>query len=116
MTSLPKLRSIVAGQPEVQVSREIMTALRLRGCKVYSLERKGPQTDAGVPDLIVFHPGLRRFTFAELKTAKGRLSPAQRQFRDLARATRVPWRLWRSAQDALDWLDRRESTNSGGTP
>lgn len=38
------------------------------------------QGDAGFPDTVLVHGGLRRCIFAELKSEKGRLSPGQKQW------------------------------------
>ena len=75
---------------ERQISREIQLFLKSIGCAVWSSEqgyrkeRGGTRTSPGIPDLIVMHPDA--WTFAELKAARGRLTPAQQQFRDEARA------------------------------
>ena len=99
--------------PEQQLSLDVRAALRTLGCAVYSTEqgyrreRGGTRTSPGIPDLIVFGPG--GWTFAELKAANGKLSRAQQVFREECFEQRplVPWELWRSLDDALQWFEDR---------
>lgn len=92
---------------ESQISREVQRFLRSIGGAVYSTEqgyrkdRGGTRTSAGIPDLIVFFD--EAWTFAELKTEKGRLTTAQDGFRLLCEESFAPWQLWRSVEDAWDW-------------
>jgi len=92
---------------ESAISREVQRFLRMMGASVYTTEqgyrkeRGGTRTTAGIPDLMVFFGGC--YTFAELKTAKGKLTPAQEGFRDECRTAEIPWTLWRSVEDAFDW-------------
>ncbi len=57
---------------------------------------------AGFPDLIVLTGG--RVLFLEVKSPTGRLSPAQREFRDKVQAQDFGWALVRSVEDALGAL------------
>jgi hypothetical protein len=57
---------------------------------------------AGFADLIVLCEG--RVLFLELKSLKGRLSPAQEAFRDAMLAQGFGWALVRSLDDALGAL------------
>jgi len=57
---------------------------------------------AGFADLIVLCDG--RVLFLELKSLKGRLSPAQEAFRDTMLAQGFGWALVRSLDDALGAL------------
>ena len=57
----------------------------------------------GFADLIVLCDG--RVLFLELKSIKGRLSPAQEAFRDGVSAQGFGWALVRSLDDALGALD-----------
>lgn len=92
---------------EREISREIQLFLKQVGCSVYTTEqgfrkeRGGTRMTPGIPDLIVFHP--LAWTFAELKTPRGRLTGAQQGFRDDCLGAGVPWQLWRSVGDAWDW-------------
>jgi hypothetical protein len=56
----------------------------------------------GVADLMVLCDG--RVLFLELKSTKGRLSPAQEAFRDAVRTQGFGWALVRSLDDALGAL------------
>ena len=108
VTRPPHLRDALPPMSEDELSAVIKGAMEAYGCTVYSVERQRQQQTAGVPDLIVFHHRRARFAFVELKTSRGRLSNAQREFRDLCRRTGTPWRLWRCVQDGIDWLEHRE--------
>ena len=98
------------GVTEAQISLAITRLLRSLGGAVWSTEqgyrkgRGGTRTTAGIPDLIVIFP--RAWTFAEIKTQKGKLRTAQKFFRDECREAGVPWELWRSAADAWNWCVR----------
>lgn len=68
------------------------------------LKRQGVK--AGVPDIcIVQRDGV--MAFLELKTSKGTLSPAQKEFRDWCGVNSIPYALVRSVGDVqaalLDW-------------
>jgi hypothetical protein len=94
-------------KPEALLSRDVQRVLKQIGCSVYSTEqgwrkeRGGTRTSAGIPDLIVIHPNA--WTFAELKTPKGKMSTAQTGFRLACEEAGIPWNLWRSVQDAWEW-------------
>ena len=62
----------------------------------------GMGVHAGFADLIVICEG--RILFLELKSLKGRLSPAQEVFRDAVQAQGFGWALVRSLEDALGAL------------
>ena len=62
----------------------------------------GMGVHSGFADLIVLCAG--RVLFLELKSLKGRLSPAQEAFRDAALAQGFGWALVRSLDDALGAL------------
>lgn len=63
-----------------------------------ALKRMG--VSPGVPDLCVLLPG-GRVGFVEVKTAAGKLSPAQVRFREIATATGCPYLLARSVSDVV---------------
>ena len=50
---------------------------------------------AGFPDLILAHPHRQQVLFIELKTERGRLSPAQEEVHDFLRAAGADVRTWR---------------------
>ena len=62
----------------------------------------GMGVHAGFSDLIIVSGG--RILFLEVKSPRGRLSPAQRAFRDAVQAQGLAWALVRSPEDALDAL------------
>ena len=75
-------------KPEERISKDVQTLLRdTVGCYVASLEqgyrkeRGGTRITPGIPDLWVCHPPTGIWTWAELKTPKGRLTTHQEGFR-----------------------------------
>ena len=93
---------------EKDVARSVVALLRdtLNGY-VWSTEqgyrRDSIRVTAGIPDLIVIFPEHKAWTFVELKGPKGKLRASQKVFRDACRTCGIPWQLWRSAEDAMDW-------------
>ena len=92
---------------ERQISQEIQRFVRLTGGEVWSTEqgyrrdRGGTRTSPGIPDLIVIYE--TAWTFAEIKTPKGKQSPAQRFFESVCRNAGLPYTIWRDVRDAFDW-------------
>jgi len=109
------------GTPEADLQRAVVIALRFalpkgaithhcanevtepgpRGAKRQAI-LVGMGVHAGFADLIVICEG--RILFLELKSLKGRLSPAQEVFRDAVQAQGFGWALVRSLEDALGAL------------
>ena len=109
------------GTPEADLQRSVVIALRFalpktaiihhcanevtepgpRGAKRQAI-LVGMGVHAGFADLIVLCNG--RVLFLELKSIKGRLSPAQEAFRDAVLAQGFGWALVRSLDDALGAL------------
>ena len=107
--------------PEADLQRAVVQALRLilprsaiihhcanevtepgpRGAKRQAI-LVGMGVHPGFADLMVLCDG--RVLFLELKSLKGRLSPAQEAFRDAALAQGHGWALVRSLDDALGAL------------
>jgi len=106
------------GTPEADLQRAIVTALRFalpKGAIVHHCPNEtteaGPRgakrqailvgmgVHPGFADLVVLCAG--RVLFLELKSLKGRLSPAQEAFRDAVTAQGFGWALVRSLDDAL---------------
>lgn len=98
-------RSAVAhAMTEKQLSQNIVDAARTLGWLVYRTfdsRRSVP----GYPDLTMIHPDTGRLIFAELKTAKGRLRPAQIEWlgalREVARDRGLEVYCFRP----MDWID-----------
>ena len=58
----------------------------------------------GVPDFALVLPTSGKAAFLELKARKGRLSPAQEQFRDACTAAGALWAMARNTDEAIDVL------------
>ena len=109
------------GTPEADLQHAVVTALRFalpkgaiihhcpnevtepapRGAKRQAI-LVGMGVHPGFADLMVLCAG--RVLFLELKSLKGRLSPAQEAFRDAVTAQGFGWALVRSLDDALGAL------------
>lgn len=109
------------GTPEADLQRSVVTALRFalpkdaiihhcpneiteagpRGAKRQAI-LVGMGVHPGFADLMVLCAG--RVLFLEMKSLKGRLSPAQEAFRDSVIAQGFGWALVRSLEDALGAL------------
>ncbi|AGI73776.1 hypothetical protein OA238_c38300 [Octadecabacter arcticus 238] len=109
------------GTPEADLQRAVVVALRFalpKGAIVHhcvnEVTEAGPRgarrqailvgmgVHPGFADLIVLCDG--RVLFLELKSLKGRLSPAQEGFRDAVLALGFGWALVRTMDDALGAL------------
>ncbi|PWG16566.1 VRR-NUC domain-containing protein [Salibaculum griseiflavum] len=109
------------GTPEADLQRAVVTALRFalpKGAIIHHCANEvteasphgakrqailvGMGVHPGFADLIILCRG--RALFLELKSLKGRLSPAQEAFRDAVKAQGFGWALVRSLDDALGAL------------
>ncbi len=109
------------GRPEADIQRQIVALLRAalprdaivhhaanevgfggRHARTRQAILTGMGVHAGFSDLIIVSGG--RILFLEVKSPRGRLSPAQRAFRDAVQAQGLAWALVRSPEDALDAL------------
>ena len=121
------------GTPEADLQRAVVTALRFalpknaiihhcanevteagpRGAKRQAI-LVGMGVHPGFADLIILCGG--RVLFLELKSLKGRLSPAQEAFRDAVTAHGFGWALVRSLDDALGALADHGFTTRVASP
>lgn len=109
------------GRPEADIQRQIVTLLRAvlpKSAIVHHVANEvgsggahgrirqailtGMGVHAGFSDLLVLSDG--RALFLEVKSASGRLSPAQADFRDAIQAQGFAWALVRSPKEALETL------------
>jgi hypothetical protein len=109
------------GTPEADLQRPVVTALRFALPKhaiihhsaneVTEVGRRAAKRQAilvgmgvhpGFADLVILSDG--KVLFLELKSLKGRLSPAQKAFRDAVLGQGFGWALVRSLDDALNAL------------
>lgn len=70
--------------------------------KITAAKLKGQGVKAGAPDLIVADSGV--IAFVEVKTGKGRLSEAQKAFRDACAEHRLPYGVVRGIGDLQAFL------------
>lgn len=103
--------------PETQIRLDIKRLLRMRDFAVYDMEQNRPtRQTAGFPDLVAFGHG--RVLFIEVKTANGRLSDAQEEFRfhvlPVEQQKKLEYHLWRSAKDAWEYLARERIVREAG--
>lgn len=92
---------------ENQLLAAVRQLIKLNGLLGYHTHRSD-RSEPGFPDLTILHAASGRLAFAELKTDKGRVTPAQRTWLDgLARTAGVLVYLWRPA-DLLDGTIHRE--------
>jgi hypothetical protein len=121
------------GTPEADLQRAVVIALRFalpksaiihhcpneitdagpRGAKRQAI-LVGMGVHPGFADLTVLCAG--RVLFLELKSLKGRLSPAQEGFRDAVMAQGFGWALVRSLDDALGALADNGFTTRAAAP
>jgi len=64
---------------------------------------KGMGVQEGAADILIL--GWRTFIWIEMKSANGRLRPAQRDWRDWCIGIGAPWFLCRSVEDVADALE-----------
>jgi len=83
---------------EAQLQAAIVAMARHLGWRIYHT-RNSIGSDAGWPDLALVRGS--RLVLAELKTAKGRLSPFQERWLEALEATPAEVFVWRPA----DWTD-----------
>jgi hypothetical protein len=120
-------------RPEAQLQRTIVSALRFTLPKDAILHHSpnevalpgataakrqailaGMGVHAGFADLMILSQG--RVVFLELKSLKGRLSPAQEAFRDAVLGQGFSWALVRSLDDALNALSDHGFTTRVASP
>ena len=121
------------GTPEADLQRAVVSALHFalpQGTIIHhsanEVSEAGPRgarkqailvgmgIHAGFADLMVLCEG--RVLFLELKSLKGRLSPAQEAFRDTVLAQGFGWALVRSLEDALGALADNGFTTRVASP
>ncbi|MFQ5729319.1 MAG: VRR-NUC domain-containing protein [Waddliaceae bacterium] len=100
---------------ENQIKRDIMQILALRKIPAFRMNSGAtPYIEngkrrfvkfgfPGCPDIVVLLSD--RVGWIEVKTAKGKLSEAQKEFEALCRARMIPHLVARSTYDVEEWLD-----------
>jgi hypothetical protein len=95
------------GTTEKAIEASIVRNLRILGLTVIKLSQ--PQrvlATAGTPDLLVMSPRHRLHLFVEVKTARGRIRPAQAVWHRLATESGLAVMVARSTEDVLHELKR----------
>jgi hypothetical protein len=98
---LPRFSTaMAAGMSEATLQANVLQTAKDLGWLAYHTfdSRRSP---AGFPDLVLVHDQQRRCIFTELKTERGRQSPAQRDWEHHLRAAGCEFYLWRPTQ----WLE-----------
>ncbi len=100
--------------PEHQIQQAIHRFLSIKGIFHFAVpngEKRDVRVGArlkeegvlpGVSDLVLVLPG--RVVFVEIKTPAGRLSPAQKAFREAVQGLGHPYVVWRSLDDCIDFF------------
>lgn len=93
-------------RPEQAIRLEIKRLLKQLGFAVWDMEQNRPTRQTpGFSDLVVIGHGL--ILFVECKTPKGRLSDYQRVFGEAVTSNGGTYLIWRSVNDAWDYLVER---------
>jgi hypothetical protein len=92
------------GTPEKTIQTQCRHYLRLKGYGVWDTSQPfRAAITPGLPDLIVFTAAT--VVFVEVKSAAGRLTPAQRTFQAACQAVGLPYLVVRSVGDLIDGLN-----------
>lgn len=103
-------------QEEHNIQVAIVQYLRLRGFEVFAIPNGGRRdavtgaklkaegVTAGVADMIILLP-IGNVLFVEVKTAKGRQSPAQKAFQERVESLGFNYVIWRSIDDAEKFIN-----------
>lgn len=67
---------------------------------------RSDRSEPGWPDLVLLHVARRRLLIVELKTKRGRVTPAQQQWLDGLAAVGIDARVWRPADLASGEITR----------
>jgi hypothetical protein len=97
-------------RPEKYIQRDILNWLQDSGLLhwrqnsgvVFTGNRRINLGEEGLPDIVVVIPPHGRLVGLEVKSAKGRLRPAQREFMERVRATGGYYHVVRSLEQAMD--------------
>ena len=90
---------------EKAVQRDVALALRAMGFAVSDLSQpRASMQTPGIPDLYAHHPAWGVRLWVEVKTARGRVSPAQDRWHEAERAAGGTVVVARSAGDVVDAL------------
>ena len=95
------VQMMAAGMREKDLQQAVVGLARRAGWLVYHTY-DSRRSDPGWPDLVLVHPVRRRLLIRELKTMKGRVSPAQKTWLAALAAVGLDAAVWRPDQ----WHDR----------
>lgn len=88
---------------ERQFQEVVLEAARARGFTLQYHTHDSRRSQPGFPDLVLVNPRTRRVLFRELKSAKGRVSEAQKQWGDGLVAAGADFAFWYPS----DWASGR---------
>lgn len=94
---------------EKQFQDAVITTAKSMGYTLIYHTYDSRRSEPGFPDLILIHPGKGITLWRELKSAKGRLSPAQKKWIEGARAAGNDIDVWRPADLASERIIRELS-------
>ncbi len=82
--------------PEKMFLQQVIDLAHLTGWLCYHTH-DSRRSCPGFPDLALCHPGRHLYLLAELKSERGRLSPAQQSWIDALREASIEVHVWRPA-------------------
>lgn len=91
--------------PEATFQAQTIVLAKSLGWRVFH-PYDSRRSEAGWPDLSLVHPRQRRVMFRELKTAKGRLTQAQKAWQADLAAAGVDVDVWRPADSISGRIER----------
>lgn len=106
---------------EEQFRQQIRAIALMYGWSMQYHTYMSKRSDAGWPDEVLCNPARRRIIFVELKSDKGRLSPAQREWLNALHTCGMETALWRPSnipvavqvlgpkQRKTSWLDQLDT-------
>ncbi|WP_052000084.1 VRR-NUC domain-containing protein [Schleiferilactobacillus shenzhenensis] len=108
---------------EQDIQRAIIDALNTVGCRVWRTNAGKIQKDgyfiqalpAGYPDISGFRKRDGKAVFIEVKTATGKLRPAQKEFANEIQHYNVLYGVARSVEDAIAIVNSGERNEEHGT-
>ncbi|PFG19853.1 VRR-NUC domain-containing protein [Serinibacter salmoneus] len=112
LTTAEHNANVAAAMSEDALQTQVLRIAAVLGWRAYHTH-DSRRSQKGFPDLTLVHRASGRLVFRELKSAKGRLRPEQRDWLDDLRAAGVDAGVWRPA-DLVGGVIERELRGGGG--